>query len=93
MADIREKLRELPQVWYSAFCGYWTTNWTMLAKSPSGIPLCPKCGAPGMVTDLDDWNNGLDGYEDGHPGYKAFLRPEVCYGNGLKKALQEAGYG
>jgi hypothetical protein len=58
-------------VWYG-LCGYWTDKWDLL-KSSGGIPVCPDCRAPGMLTFYQDWEKGAKKYEEANPGYLAYL--------------------
>lgn len=60
-------------VWYAHGCGTWTDDWDHLKTVGPGIPVCPTCGAPGFLTPHHDWENGVLGYDDGHPGYAAFV--------------------
>jgi hypothetical protein len=44
-------------VWYpaSSACGYWTDDWSRLARSRHGIPCCPHCGCVGMQITAVEW--------------------------------------
>ena len=62
--------RQPTPVWYGR-CNHWTEDWSTLATSERGIPLCPLDGAPGFHAD-ETWWPSVDRYEaDGHPGYRA----------------------
>lgn len=37
-------------VWYGP-CGCWTDNWSLLGKTPEGIPICPNHGCVGFQGD------------------------------------------
>ncbi len=68
-------------IWYGP-CRYWTDDWSKVAlRGESGIPCCPKCGAPGFQTDAADWDQAVRTHEaDRHPGYAAAIAAgrEVC---------------
>ena len=73
-------------IWYSAGCGYFTDNWHLL-KSANGIPICPKCGCPGMQVEAEKWDEGVFKYDKGNPGYLAF-----CKNNKEKCMKQDGGF-
>jgi hypothetical protein len=60
-------------VWYSARCGYWTDDWGKLAKVGPGVPACPSCGCPGMITTAKEWLSNVLAYakESNQPDYPA----------------------
>ena len=74
-------------IWYSAnnHCGYWTDDWNKIGES-GGIPICPKCGCPGMQITANKWFDSAEKFQINKPHYVAFLesRKESC--------LQEDGF-
>ena len=74
----------LREIFYSAYCGYWTDDWSQLKVI--GVPGCPMCGCPGYQTTYDSWMKGAEAFEsDGHPDYVEFLldQKEICNGRGF----------
>jgi hypothetical protein len=69
-------------IWYAAGqCGYWTNDWSKLAKTAGGIPCCPQCGAVGFQCTEQEWLGGAEKLEmNGHPKYVQFLidEKELC---------------
>jgi len=64
----------LRAVWYSAMCTYWTDDWSKLGYAGPGIPTCPVCRSPGMITNRKDWDEGVTAHEaEGNVGYKAVM--------------------
>lgn len=82
-------------LWYSAGCGYFTDDWNKL-KSSMGIPCCPTCGCPGMLTEVSKWEQGAFEFDKGNPGYLAFLKnnKEKCFKEegGFLKAFDKQKY-
>lgn len=61
-------------IWYGMpQCGFWTDDWDTLKKVGPGVPVCPSCGSPGMMTAAGAWDVGAKRYNADHPGYAAFL--------------------
>lgn len=85
-------------VWHSLNCGFWTDEWDTLgstSKGFGGIPICPTCGYPGMMTTAKDWNKGTELYDAAKPGYKEFIDQTkgVCFGRGgFQKELEKRGF-
>lgn len=74
-------------VWYAASmaCGYWTDDWSQLAKTNLGVPACPHCGCPGMQITADKWLHGAELFEkEGHPHYAEFVKQhrQLCVKGG-----------
>lgn len=72
-------------VWYSIGCGYWTDDWTALGETKLGIPVCPRCGCPGMIIAYNHWMYAAEMHQgSGHPRYVEWLktRKNVCGGRG-----------
>lgn len=69
-------------VWYSATCSYWTDDWSKLALSGPGIPVCPHCQSPGYQDTVANFQRGAEQFQGaGNPGYVHFLirRIEQCH--------------
>lgn len=80
-------------IWYSAHCGYWTDDWSLLKTIGPGIPCCPVCSCPGMQTSAGDWETGAKNFDTEQPGYLAFLNGHKahCFGKtGMMKAWEMA---
>jgi hypothetical protein len=92
-------------LWYSPRCGYWTDDWGKPAKA-GNIPVCPSCGAPGMITTIRKWNANIRKHTaEVDPGYQP-QEKETCSppppqekadapdpGRGTEAARGEAGGG
>lgn len=76
-------------VWYSAHGCMWTDDWSKVATSASGVPVCPGCGVPGMMCTARQWFSGVTSYQAaGHPKYRQFIESirGRCLGRGVDLA-------
>lgn len=80
--DITNESDPKRAVWYSLMCGYWTDDWTKLAKVGSGIPCCPVCHCPGCYGTIEEWFDGINEHDKNYPGYHEFITgiKEKCLG-------------